>query len=160
MAVYNPYFPATYQPNFYNNNPYWQGQQQPMMQQQNQQPQSQQQPTIQQSGFILVQSEQDARAYPVAPGNSITFKDETRPYCYVKTMGFSSLDRPVFERYRLVKEDEQPEMAKSAQTVSYATVSELDAVKAEVEAVQAKIETLLAKKVGRPKKEAEAVDDD
>lgn len=63
-------------------------------------------PQIQNGGFISVQSETEARNYPVAPGNSITFKNENTPYVYVKTMGFSQLDRPVFERFRLVKEDE------------------------------------------------------
>lgn len=63
-----------------------------------------QQPT-QTSGFISVRNEQEARSYPVAPGNSITFKDETSPYVYTKTMGFSQLDRPSFEKFKLVKED-------------------------------------------------------
>lgn len=58
-----------------------------------------------QNGFVSVRNEQEARNYPIAPGNSITFKDETSPYVYTKTMGFSQLDRPTFERYKLVKED-------------------------------------------------------
>jgi len=107
--AYNNYFPATYQPMYYNNamNPYYQQMQQAHQAQQTQQP------TIQQSGFVLVQSEQEARAYPVAPGNSVTFKDERQPYCYVKTMGFNQLDRPVFERYRLVKEESPQEAVES-----------------------------------------------
>lgn len=153
--AYN-YFPATYQPNFYSNNPYWQNQQM-QMQMPTQQPaqmpgagqQAQtQQPAIQQSGFVLVQSEQDARAYPVAPGNSITFKDELRPYCYVKTMGFSSLDRPVFEKYRLVKEEEQQAVEASQperQTVAYALQEDLDAVKRDLDAVRSELRTVLAK---------------
>ena len=114
--AYNNYFPATYQPVYYNNamNPYYQQlQQQQMMQQAQQAQQQTQQQAIQQSGFVLVQSEQDARAYPVAPGNSVTFKDERQPYCYVKTMGFNQLDRPVFEKYRLVKEESPQEASES-----------------------------------------------
>lgn len=114
--AYNNYFPATYQPVYYNNaiNPYYQQlQQQQMMQQAQQAQQQTQQPAIQQSGFVLVQSEQEARAYPVAPGNSVTFKDERQPYCYVKTMGFNQLDRPVFEKYRLVKEESPQEAPES-----------------------------------------------
>ena len=113
--AYGNYFPVTYQPNYYGQpNPYYQQMQNQAMMQQNQQMQptqmsganqQMQQPTIQQSGLVLIPSEQDARNYPVAPGNSITFKDENAPYCYVKTMGFNQLDRPTFERYRLVKED-------------------------------------------------------
>lgn len=68
-----------------------------------QQPQQQQ---IQNSGIISVRNEGEARSYPVAPGNSITFKDETAPYIYTKTMGFSQLDQPIFEKYKLIKEED------------------------------------------------------
>lgn len=72
----------------------------------NSQPMQQpQQPQIQNGGFVSVRSEMEARNYPVAPGNSVTFKDETAPYVYTKTMGFSQLDTPLFDKYRLVKED-------------------------------------------------------
>lgn len=57
------------------------------------------------SGFVSVRSEAEARSYPVAYGNSVTFKDETSPYIYTKTMGFSQLDRPIFDKYKLVKEE-------------------------------------------------------
>ena len=60
---------------------------------------------IQNGGFVLVRTEQEARTYPVAYGNSVTFKDESAPYIYSKTMGFSQLERPVFEKYKLVKEE-------------------------------------------------------
>ena len=55
-------------------------------------------------GFVPVRGELEARNYPIAPGNSVTFKDETAPYIYTKTMGFSQLDRPIFEKYKLIKE--------------------------------------------------------
>lgn len=135
-----PYYP--YQPNYFGN-PY----QPPMMQQ----PQQQrvQQPTIQQSGFVLVPSEQDARNYPVAPGNSVTFKDENAPYCYVKTMGFSQLDRPTFERYRLVKEDTeqnsqeaqiQAKQEQAKDLPEYALKSDLKALQSEFEALRTSME--------------------
>lgn len=74
--------------------------------QQNYMAQAQQQPQqIQNGGLISVRNEMEARNYPIAPGNSITFKDENSPYVYTKTMGFSQLDRPTFEKFRLVKED-------------------------------------------------------
>lgn len=174
--AYNSYFPVNYQPNYYGQpNPYYQQMQQNAMMQQNQQmqqaqqaqSQQMQQSAIQQSGFVLVQSEQEARAYPVAPGNSITFKDERQPYCYVKTMGFNQLDRPTFERYRLVKEDmpaeatESVTMAQTQQekaTVDYALKADLEAVWAEIDALKEKI----SKKQSKPKKttEQEAVDDE
>lgn len=58
-----------------------------------------------QSPFVSVRNEMEARNYPVAYGNSVTFKDENAPYVYSKTMGFSQLDKPIFEKYRLIKED-------------------------------------------------------
>lgn len=71
-----------------------------------QMPQAQPQTAQNQSnGFVSVRSEEEARNYPVAYGNSVTFKDETSPYVYTKTMGFSQLDRPIFDKYKLVKEE-------------------------------------------------------
>ena len=73
-------------------------------------PQQQAQPQAQTSGFVSVRSESEARNYPVAYGNSVTFKDENSPYIYTKTMGFSQLDRPIFDKYKLVKEQAQEEI--------------------------------------------------
>lgn len=56
-------------------------------------------------GLVSVRNEIEARNYPVAFGNSVTFKDENAPYIYTKTMGFSQMDTPTFEKYRLIKED-------------------------------------------------------
>lgn len=67
--------------------------------------------SAQQSPFITVRSEAEARNYPVAYGNSVTFKDETNPYVYCKTV-FSQFDTPTFEKYRLVKEDAAEEEPK------------------------------------------------
>ncbi len=92
-------------------NPYFQNQMQLGQVQQNL-PQVQQSAQVtQNAGFLSVRSEAEARNYPVAYGNSVTFKDETAPYIYVKTMGFSQLDRPTFEKYRIVKEDAPVENA-------------------------------------------------
>ena len=169
--AYNNYYPATYQPIYGNQNPYMyqQMQQQQIMQQQAQQAQQQAQgPQIQQSGFVLVQSEQEARAYPVAPGNSITFKDERQPYCYVKTMGFNQLDRPTFERYRLVKEDSPSETTQAAEIenvvtekreTGYALKSDLDALWDAVEEIRAKVKATADKKPARSKKLTEMEDE-
>lgn len=78
-----------YQPNYYQ--PY--------------QPNAMQQQNNSQAYFVRVQNENDARMYPVAPGSSVIFLDENEPYCYTKTVDSSQLDRPKFEKYRLVKED-------------------------------------------------------
>lgn len=88
---------------------------------------------IQNSGFIPVRSIQEALNYPVAPGNSVTFKDECSPYVYTKTQGFSQLDRPIFEKYRLVKEeDPAPEPAPE-----YALRSDIDTIQKEIEELKA-----------------------
>lgn len=65
----------------------------------------------QQTGLVSVPNIEAARNYPVAPGNSVTFKDENAPYIYTKTQGFSQLDHPVFEKYRLTKEEDTPAVA-------------------------------------------------
>ena len=91
----------------------------------------------QQTGFISVRNIEEARNYPVAPGNSITFKDETAPYVYTKTMGFSQLERPTFERYKLVKEDDViQEMSQ------YASKQEISGLSGEIEQIKDKIREL------------------
>ena len=87
---------------------YFQPQQMPMQQMQNQNPAQ-----AQTSGFVSVRSEEEARNYPVAYGNSVTFKDENAPYIYTKTMGFSQLDRPIFDKYKLVKEETEAQIQTS-----------------------------------------------
>lgn len=78
------------------------------------------QPQIPQQGggFIPVRSEDEARAWPVAPGSSVTFRDETRSYCYEKSLGLSQFDQPVFRRYRMVLEQDAPERAENSFTRS------------------------------------------
>lgn len=102
--------------------------QQPALQYQQVQP-TQQTQQIQNGGFVSVRSKQEALMWPIAPGSSITFKDETAPYVYTKTMGFSQLDRPQFETYRLIKEDE-PEARQNAvqqqNNADYALKSDLE----------------------------------
>jgi len=121
-------------------NPYYQ-QQMPMQQQM---PQQVQQPQIQATNFLTVPSEEIARNYPVAPGNSVTFKNENAPYVYSKTMGFSQLDRPIFEKYRLVKEDDvEPIKADPKKDEDIQTkLAEINAVKEELESLRAEVDEL------------------
>jgi len=127
-------------PNYYN--PYQQYY--PVQNQPQYQPQ-QTQPQIQNNGFISVPSEEVARNYPVAPGNSVTFKNENAPYVYTKTMGFSQLDRPSFEKYKLVKEDveEVPEHSNSIdelrEKIGELNV-ELDELRGELNAIKKNME--------------------
>lgn len=125
-SFYNPYQGYSQPMQNYN---------QPMQQQQPVQAQ-QQQPTIQQGGFVRVQNEQEARQYPLAPGYSMTFIDDSANYCYVKTMGFSQFDKPKFEKFRLVKEEDAPVQTAESPAVEYALKSELDALKKQVDEMQ------------------------
>ena len=92
---------------------------------------------IQNGGFLSVPSEDVARGYPVAPGNSITFKNENAPYIYTKTMGFSQLDRPIFEKFRLVREEDAPAREEAAEEVKEdprytKLIEEMEALKKDV----------------------------
>ena len=97
--------------------------------------------TIQNGGFVSVRSAQEAFNYPVALGNSVTFKDETAPYIYVKTRGFSQLEEPVFEQFQLVKVDNSQKVAESAQITSteYALKSDLLAFQQEIDLLKKKV---------------------
>ena len=93
----------------------------------------QQQPQqIQNGGFIPVRNVNEAQNYPVAHGNSVTFIDEYAPYVYVKTMGFSQLDRPTFEIFKLVKEESAPAEA-------CVNTSEMDKVKQDLNKLQEEV---------------------
>lgn len=117
--AYNPYF----------QNPYFQGY-----------PQQQ----TQSSGFVSVRNIEEAMRYPVAPGNSVTFKDETSPYVYTKTMGFSQLDRPIFEKYRLVKEEsaEPPKNEPTENVIDYVLKSDYMALREELETIKKEIKEI------------------
>ena len=105
-----------------------------------------------QNGIITVRSIDEARMYPVAPGNSITFRDENAPYIYTKTMGFSQLDRPIFEKYRLMKEEDAPVASQEAHaqplngqtkdSIPYALKSDIEALTASYEALRQEVELL------------------
>ena len=97
--------------------------------------------TIQNGGFVSVRSAQEAFNYPVALGNSVTFKDETAPYIYVKTRGFSQLEEPVFEQFQLVRVDNSQKAAEPVQATSpeYALKSDLTALQEELDLLKKKI---------------------
>lgn len=143
--AYNNYFNNGY-PGYY---PQFQnGFAQPM--QQIQQPQ---QPQIQNGGLVSVRNIQEALNYPIAPGNSVMFKDENSPFIYVKTKGFSQLEEPIFEKYRLVKEEQSQvtNNTENAPNVDYALKSDLQAIQnaflQEINNLQARIDNLTKKEV-------------
>lgn len=116
--AYNSYYPATYgipqmMPNY-------------------------QQPSAN-GNIISVPSEAVARNYFLAPGTSGTFINENEPYCYTKTMGLSQFDRPVFKRYRLVEETDEPQNEQNAPTTSATADSSIaipDKVNADIAALR------------------------
>ena len=128
----------------------------------------QQQPVQQQirsGGIVSVSGEEEARRYPVAPGYTVTMRDDTGPYLYEKTMGFSQLDQPIFRKARIVFEDaaqtsQEKQEQPSTPAVVYAELSQLealrDAVAADLNALRSMIESLAdQKKPTSRKKEAD-----
>lgn len=152
--AYNNGFPATYQQmypqqQFQQNYPQQMFQQQQMIPpQMQQQPVQQQQYPVVQGGFVRVRNENEARMYTVAPGNSVTFIDEVQPYVYTKTVNMGQLDRPIFEKYRLVKEDDAPLEAPQRPVEQpvmdlsiYASKDDVAAFRGELEALKSDLET-------------------
>lgn len=101
-------------------------------------PQQPQMYQAQNNGFVSVRNELEARNYPVAYGNSVTFKDENAPYVYTKTMGFSQLETPRFEKYKLVKEEPQEaqEGLSNIKDDNLYSKDEIDALWAEIDAIK------------------------
>lgn len=124
-------------PNIYNQYPQMQAQQ-PQM--------------IQDGGFVPVPNEQVARNYPVGFGKSVTFKDENSPYIYTKTMGFSQLDTPTFEKYKLVKEtpSEGSNLPDKGDFDANVIISSIEKIKGEIGQIWAEIDAI-------KKEEAEGV---
>lgn len=142
--AYNPYYPL-------NNYPYY-PQYQTALTPQETTPQPIQ-PTIQNGGFISVPNIDVARRYPVALGNSVTFKDENAPYVYTKTQGFSQLETPRFDVYRLVKEETATEPTNTSQNNDFALKTELNAVQEDLNKLYRMIEQLQTEK--KPSTKAE-----
>lgn len=128
---------------FYGNgmNPYAQ-----MAMQQFQQNMQMPQPQAQNNTIIHVPSEEVARRWDVAPNSSVTFIDDSKPYCYTKSMGMSMLEAPVFKRFRLVEEAESTNINNQEYTEQNPSASQLDLsaymTKAEFESYKAVIEDM------------------
>lgn len=123
--------------------------QQQMQSPQMQQPVQTQQ--VQNGGFIVVRSETDARNYPVAPGNCMTFKIEGQPIVIEKSMGFSQFEAPHIDVYELVKKDtsqnhvvtqNEPKEDTSINTIAYAEKSEIEAILNEIDSIKKDIAEL------------------
>lgn len=116
----------------------------PMLQQQFQNLQ-QQPPQIQNGGLVSAPSIEFAQNYSVAPGTSVMFKIESQPYICTKTLGFSQLDQPVFEIYRLIKEDipaEREQIVEEKTAVEYLPLMEGDKIKEELSKMKSDLDFL------------------
>lgn len=106
------------------------------------------QPQTQSNAIIHVPSEEVARRWDVAPNSSVTFIDDSKPYCYTKSMGMSMLEAPVFKRFRLVEEAEtapisedqtaaeQPASTPQIDLSAYMTKVEFESYKSIIEDMQ------------------------
>ena len=160
MAYPSPnYYPPYYQPVYQQPQMPQQAQYSQQSQPSNQMPIQNQNQQIQNGGLVSVHNVEEAKNYPVMYGTSVMFKDESQPnVIYTKTMGFNQLDRPTFEKYRLVKEDSQnidentpkiEDNAKDGNDTKYALKSDLDAIWSEIEALKEKCKVNTPKKIKR-----------
>lgn len=107
-GTYNPY---TYKPMPEYYNQYYQQPQMlnnPTSMNQMQSPQMQQQQQNQDGSFMVmrVATVKDAKEYPIAPGNGLTFFVEKEPYLCCKTLGNTGLEQPRFRKWKLIEETE------------------------------------------------------
>ncbi len=109
-----------------------------------------------QVGFMSVRGRDIAVNYPIAPGNTIFFKDETAPFIYVKTMGYSPLDKPTLDIYK--RED----LTVSPVTESKPSVkdnSEIDKLQEQITMILEDVEGIKRRLNTRPKRK-ESGDDE
>lgn len=106
MAYYNPYM-----------QPYGGGYQMPIQQQ----PQSQ-------NGILWVQGEAGAKAWTVAPGQSVVLMDSENPALYLKSADYSGV--PNMRVYDLVERVTRPQNAPQISTEQFITRKEFEEYKA------------------------------
>lgn len=112
-------------------------------------PMSQMQPPQQTSqsagnqGFVWVQGEAGAKAYPVAAGNSVLLMDSESPVLYMKSTDISGRPLPI-ETYDLVKREDRPVIPQtSVQQVQQPQIDLSQYVK--MSDLEAKVEELVNK---------------
>lgn len=112
-------------------------------------------PQIQNGGFMVVPNEDIVSTYPVAAGNCITFKIEGKPIVMEKSMGFSQLESPKIERYRLIKEDtpiKDTNTAELAAKDSETPNSTIESINGEIRALWRELDALKEQIADQPKK--------
>ena len=92
------------------------------------------------NNIVHVQSEQQARAWTVAPNSSVMFIDDSSPHCYTKTMGMSQLEPPIFKCFKLVEVEtsqQQPQEPQQNNDLSaFMTKEEFEPYKAIIQEMQ------------------------
>ena len=160
--AYNPYFPVSYQPAYYQ--PQNQFLSQPQIQPQIQSPQ--------QSSIIWISGEREAQMYPVAPNNAVTLWSQTEPVVYLKQA--DATGKPTLKIYDLVERNRSANTGISSsedKAPAYATKDELSAVagavkgfddaistiKSDIDSMRADLYGIAGKK--KPAKKVEAEDE-
>ncbi len=110
-----------------------------------------QQPQV---SFMSIRGKDIAVNYPIAPNNTIIFRDELEPYIYVKSMGYSPLDKPVMDIYRR----EEPNSAQKAVSVVKEDNSTIEKIQDDIKAIFDDIEGI--KKKMNAKSRRKETDDD
>lgn len=94
-----------------------------------------------QQSFVSVRSTADVEAWPIAPGNSITYYIEGNPpMIATKTKGFSPLENPVVTYYDLTERPRSVPAAAEGSNGGWALKTDLEAVRADLEALRKKLE--------------------
>lgn len=94
--------------------------------------------------YFIVPSEDVARNYYVATGNSVTFICPPSQQFFIKKAGKSPIESPKFERYRLVREEDPPAqpVAAPAPAPVYATKADIDAIRNDMTLLKAQIDAV------------------
>ena len=94
-----------------------------------------------QTGFIWTESEEAARAYLVAPGNTVTLWDSKKPFIYVRSADASGIPSTrVFEYKERVETFEKPQDHVCSCGDKFASKEDFKALSDKVDAIAAKIE--------------------
>ena len=129
---YNQFYQPPLQDNLaqMRNNQYMQmPQMQPMQQAQNQQSSN---------GIIWVQGEEGAKAYMVAPGNSVLLMDSENSAFYIKSSDNSGVPMPL-RIFDYVERNAKQQMQNIKPNVEYVTRQEFDALSARINDIMANI---------------------
>jgi len=141
MAYFNG-FPATYQPMY-------QPQSYTPMQVGQQNVAPVQQP-VQQNGIIWVSGEAGAKAYLVAPNNTVQLWDSESQRIFLKSADASGMPSMKILEYTIQEQPKNgsntPVMASDDKSVTYATKDEIRAVSEQITALRDRVDNLTKKK--------------